>query len=344
MARQRLSWVDLAKVVSICLVTSYHTAPPLTGYAAQMVQLLRMPAFFLIAGFLFDDRKFPTLWSLVKHRARQLLIPYGCFEALLIALTSRSWDDCGQSLVNALLGHPTTCYPLWFLMCLFGMQVTHYLGIRLTDRLTQGQWQQHRLQLLGAYIVCCTLLSPLELTQHLQLNAIVQNLPFYAAANCAKDLVSRIDWRQKKTATCLICGLLLVIVKYRWQVIAGEDGIVGSHWLTDMAYYLTHLTAGLLLLPPYIACCKAIGEAIGHRHLIEYLGSNTVVILALHTYYIIVLSHVIDQTMGADTLGQHPWLNPLLTLLIVLGHYPIIWAINRWLPWMLGRGHRTAAQ
>lgn len=334
MAQPRLTWVDLAKVISICLVTSYHTPPPLTGYTAQLIQLLRMPAFFLIAGFLFNGQRFPNLKALLIHRARQLLIPYLAFETLLIGLTCHDGASIREASINALLGHPTVCYPLWFLVCLFGMQVIHYVGLQLTQRLSHktvlttktGLW------LLAAYIGICTLLSPLELTQHFQLNAVIVNLPFYAAANCCKPLVRNIEWRQyKTTAACLAGGLLLVALKYSW----GEEA---GGWLHGAIYYLMHLAAGLLLLPPYIATCKAVGQAIGHQRLVEYLGSNTIVILALHTYYIIIISHLLDLT----TVGM--WLNPLLTVLIVLGHLPIIWAINRWMPWLLGRGRRTGAQ
>lgn len=332
MAHTRLSWIDLAKVVSICLVISYHTPPSLTGYTAQLIQLLRMPAFFLIAGFLFDDRKFPDLLSLLRHRARQLLIPYCCFEALLIPLTNHGLDEIGSATLHALLGHPTTCYPLWFLVCLFGMQVVHYLGTRLTTRLTGNDWTRHRYWLLGGYIVLSTALAHCDLPQHFQLNAIVTNLPFYAAANCCKDLVLRVSWRQYTTiAACLVGGLLLVGLKMRWLE-------TNTGWWADSLYYLMHLTAGLLLLPPYIATCKAVGQAIGNRRLIEYLGSNTVVILALHTYYIIIINRCVGEVM----LSSHAWANPLLTLLIALAHLPIIWMINRWTPWLLGRARQTA--
>lgn len=327
MGKERLGWIDLAKVISICLVTSYHTAPPLTGYAALLVQLLRMPAFFLIAGFLFDEQKFPSLTALLKHRAKQLLIPYACFETILIPATCRSWDEMLDAVRNALLGHPTVCMPLWFLVCLFGMQVIHYLGIKVLDRLTNGHWQRYRYWLLGTYIVICTLLSPLDLPQHFQLNAIVINLPFYAAANCCKDWVREIQWRHKTTiAACAIGGLLLVWAKSQWPC------------------YLLHLSAGLLLLPPYIATCKVMGRWSRKLPLVEYLGSNTIVILALHNYFVLAITKGLELAIGHDLLPQHGWLNPILTIVVVLCHYPGIKAINAWTPWLLGRARRSGGQ
>lgn len=323
----RLGWVDLAKVVSICLVSSFHTAPALTGYSASLVQMLRMPAFFLIAGLLFDERKFPTLLSLLKHRARQLLVPYLCFECILIPITCSSGAEMADAARNALLGHPTTCFPLWFLVCLFGTQIVHYLGIRLTACLTHDDWSRHRFWLLGAYVTFAVLTAHVPWPQHGQINAIVTNLPFYAAANCAKDVVHAVRWRDwPTTGACLVLGLVLVGVKSEWMT-------AGTGWLSDSAFYFVHVLTGLLLLPPYIATCKVVGSAIGNAKLIEYLGSNTIVILALHTYLIKVFTIVI----GMDNLMGHAWLNPIVTIVIVLMHYPLIWIINQWMPWMLGR-------
>lgn len=340
MAKERLRWVDLAKVISICLVTSYHTPPPLTGYAAQLVQLLRMPAFFLIAGFLFDDRKFASLGTLLKHRARQLLVPYAAYELLLIPLTSRSMSELKEGAMNALLGHPTVCYPLWFLVCLFGMQVVHYVGIRLTDKLTHGGFEAHGRHLLLVYVGLCTVLSPLSLTNHLQLNAIVINLPFYAAANCCKRWISETSWRHYKlTAACLVGGLLLVAVKWRWMEHMEESMGRG------MLYYVMHLSAGWMLLPPYIACCKLLSKMTGKlTKWIAYMGSNTMVILALHTYMILALTKGLEVLTGSGWLLTHGWMNPLLTVAVVAMHWPIIRLINAWTPWLSGKGHRTAAQ
>lgn len=339
MTKERLVWIDLAKVISIVLVTYYHANTLHEGYGAHLVQLLRMPAFFLIAGFLFDDRKFPSLWSLLKHRFRQLLVPYLCFEAILIPLTNHGWEQMLHALENALLGHPTTCIPLWFLVCLFGMQIIHYMGIRLIERVTQKPWREHSFLLLFLYICICLILSPLDLPNHFQLNAIVCNLPFYVAANCCKDQIRQVSWQHSPVliSTCLIMGLGLVWVKMN---LLSDSGT----WMSGAIYYLVHILAGLSLLPPYIACCKSIGNAMGHSHLVEYLGSNTIIILIFHTYFIAAITSVSVILFSQDILSLSPCITYGLVLLIVMAHYPLIKVINRWLPWMLGRGRQTGVQ
>ena len=75
----RYAWVDYAKFFSIFLVVSYHIPHRADGYVGELLSLLRMPAFFMIAGFLFNTNKFHSLSYFLKHRSIQLLIPYISF-------------------------------------------------------------------------------------------------------------------------------------------------------------------------------------------------------------------------------------------------------------------------
>ena len=75
----RYAWVDYAKFFSIFLVVSYHIPHRADGYVGELLSLLRMPAFFMIAGFLFNTNKFHSLSYFLKHRSIQLLIPYTSF-------------------------------------------------------------------------------------------------------------------------------------------------------------------------------------------------------------------------------------------------------------------------
>ncbi|MEG2151037.1 MAG: acyltransferase family protein, partial [Bacteroidaceae bacterium] len=54
MEKERYDWIDYAKFISIFLVISFHTPPHVTGYIGELIRQLRMPAFFLISGFLFN--------------------------------------------------------------------------------------------------------------------------------------------------------------------------------------------------------------------------------------------------------------------------------------------------
>ena len=85
-SKERKVWIDYAKFVSIFLVVLFHTNPNLDGYIFDFLKLLRMPAFFLIAGLLFDINKWNNFIDFFKHRFKRLIIPYFWFSLIFYVL------------------------------------------------------------------------------------------------------------------------------------------------------------------------------------------------------------------------------------------------------------------
>ena len=130
-------WIDLAKFISIFLVVLFHTNPHLDGYIFDFLQVLRMPAFFLIAGLLFNIDKWTKFNDFFIHRFKRLLIPYFWFYLIFYVL----WLFVGRDMVGEselaisplvpakefILGKPNVVLgPYWFITCLFCMQILFY--------------------------------------------------------------------------------------------------------------------------------------------------------------------------------------------------------------------------
>lgn len=332
MNTRRLSWIDYAKVFSICLVVSYHTPPRSEGFGDEMVSTLRMPAFFLIAGFLFDAGKFPSFMAFLKHRGRQLLIPYASFSLIFYLL----WLAFGREMAGDtaplsapitefLTGRPTLIIaPFWFVVCLFTLQTVYYLLQRFIPR--------HRL--FPACLVLPILLTFLDVPQVWQLFNALLYLPFYAFANCFKELISKLSFVHHKIEIFCTLPIAVGIIYLRHHFITeASSGI----W-TDLLCWAMFIAAGILLLPTYIGCCKIAGKWFGPQPLIETIGKNTIIILALHNYYIGLLLIIADRLSGQLHFLEHlPWLNLPITLLVVFSLYYPILAINRWAPFLIGR-------
>ncbi|MCF0232438.1 MAG: acyltransferase family protein, partial [Enterococcus sp.] len=133
--KQRLVWIDYAKVCSMVLVVFYHT-PPQLGAIDTVVGLMRLPAFFLVAGFLFKVEKFDNLWQLVLHRSKQLLVPYFFFFAVFYVIWLLFGRDMAgdtdveiyEPIIEFVTGRPQTiCAPMWFVVCLFSIQIIYYI-------------------------------------------------------------------------------------------------------------------------------------------------------------------------------------------------------------------------
>lgn len=321
----RYVWVDLAKCVSILLVISYHCPPRYDGYLFDILRLLRMPAFFMIAGFLFNYPKFPTFGAFLRHRGVRLLVPYTSFFLifyplwLFVARPLLGGDDLAasplQPLFDFLWGGPTLVVaPYWFICCLFSMQLLHYLLRRYLP-----------LPLLVPVILLLPLLHSLPFSSRLpwNLSRAFLYLPYYALPNLLKAPVRRLGLPHLPLILPMLI-VSLVLIRH----ISSFSGILRD--------YLS-LLSGMLLLPAYILLIKQLSRLPIGRFA-RFIGGNTIIILALQNYIIGAL------LLLPFSLALPPLLHNLLFALLVLFlTIPFILLINRRFPALIGRGARFSA-
>ena len=331
--KQRLAWIDYAKVFSICLVVSFHIPPRFGGMGGELIRLLRMPAFFLIAGFLFNSNKFHSFKEFLLHRSRQLLVPYVAFFGIFYILwllfgRSLSGDEAHWStpLWQFISGQPEIIVATyWFIACLFSIQVIYFLLQKVLPK-------------KGVFAVCVVLSlgsNCLDIPNIWNVASALAYLPFYAFSNCYKEYIHTVSFRTNPLSVML---LLVVAVAGIWMRNRCADDIFWG----EQARHALFLVSGLCLLPPYISLCKMVGKAVGNRRWVEVIGRNTIVILALQNYCIGLLKLVFDRLSGTiGFLDNHAWLNPVLTVAIVIGLYPLLVLVERRVPWLAGRRSTT---
>lgn len=323
----RYTWIDYAKLFSICLVISYHTPPRIDGYAGEVVQMLRMPAFFLIAGYLFRAEKYSSLKAFIKHRSKGLLTPYLSFFVIFYLL----WLCIGRQmiggaeceiplyrpLVEFVWGSPSVVVATyWFICCLFSIQVIHYLLARsLPTRVLVAT------VLAMPYINCFIELRDLPW----QLKAALDYLPFYTLANLMKP---RINTLQRKDLPAAAAAMALALA---CAYFAGQ---------TDEKWLLTtcHTLGGLAAMPLYILMCKAIERMHPIDGIAEFIGRNTIIILALQNYIIGFIILIAQKTATVHLIESSSLANIIITMAVLaLSILPIQW-INRYIPFIVGRG------
>lgn len=323
----RYAWIDYAKVISICLVISYHIPPRADGFWADAIQMLRMPAFFLIAGYLFHIDKFTTLWSFIKHRSIQLLIPYASFFLLFYAL----WLSVGRMMVGGdeleisiwlplrefVLGTPQIVVaPYWFICCLFVIQIVYYLCARHIP----PRWLVV-VVLLAPYIPCLYDFGSCPW----QLGAAFSYLPFYALANICKSHIQRLSFRHLPLCLIALGAALACVYGY---------GKCSNLWVQSTLYTL----GGLLMMPLYILLCKQIPDASPGNKLAAFIGRNTIIILALQNYIIGFILLLAEKYYEWPLLPSAFVTNVCVTMAVLLISIVPILIINRYLPFIIGRG------
>lgn len=135
MSNIRIAYFDIAKFVAMMMVILGHFGVPDIN---RFVFSFHVPLFFLISGYFFKPNK--NTWSLVKLKARQLLIPYifVMFSVIFIyivdaAIKGISVNTITNGVVSYLIGYAygsgyidNVCGhsiqivgPIWFCLALF---------------------------------------------------------------------------------------------------------------------------------------------------------------------------------------------------------------------------------
>lgn len=326
----RLLWIDYARFMSLFLVISYHVPVSLPDYPMWSLRLLQLPSFVFISGLLFRFDKYPSFGAYLKHRSRQLLIPYFCFilifyvlwlGARLLLKTGDPAMPLWQPLAEALMGRPALiCSPLWFVACLFALQIIFYILFR---------WVKQR---WVAVIILSALSLSFAWLQHplkqapWVLDTALAFLPFYGIA---------VFFRKE------ILALMTKPLRY-WIALACVAVHIGAMYCIFHAHLnyftgnLLRIVASLSIIFPYCVLLQLVSSAIGGRRIIDLISSNGVVVLACHLYaisLIIRLAGLTPQGMEGNYLLKYAIAAVVLVLMLV----PIL-LINRYAPFILGKG------
>lgn len=188
--RRRCEYIDIAKGLGIMAVIWGHII--VGHWTGKLVYSFHMPLFFFISGMLFVREKHPEFGPFVKVRARRLLVPYVCYSVItwgiwaLFHWISRSpVESYWAPLLQTVLAQGSGQFmvhnsPLWFIPCLFAVELMYYPISKLRD-----VW------VLVLSMAVCGIGIALEhsfgdsylLTLPWNLDAAVMALPFYALGN-----------------------------------------------------------------------------------------------------------------------------------------------------------------
>lgn len=265
--KQRIGYIDLAKGICILLVVLDHIAD--CGYfnngnypLNEIFEQLRMPLYFILSGLFFKDYA-GGMRELILRKANKILIPYLFFMVLYVG---------ANKALRMLFDLPTgeLWAPLWFLLCLFWMNVLFagtYYGVRrlCRNRMAAEVWLGACTMAMGIGGYCAGQLP-------LRLGTALTCLPFLWAGyllNCKLNLLQRRPHR----AGALCTGVLLVAALH--PMYAGENYFfVNSYAAPLPLVYLSGLLGALGVL--------LLSYAIGRLPVISYIGRYSIIVLCTH--------------------------------------------------------------
>lgn len=316
--KQRIEYIDLAKGICISLVVLLHVYGDLSGAFIKIMNLFRMPLYFVLSGLFF--KTYDGLFPFLKKKTNKLLIPFiftfvfvivpatlllDMKDGLTISIKSVLWGTNGK--LNLGIDGAS-----WFLLCLFLVNILFYLIFLLTKR-----------NIVGITVTTFTCgiigyaLSRFGIWLPLWLDSSLTAMPFfmmgYFLRNYSNILYGRLTIRD--TATSLVLFLLLLIVY--WFDETQSTGIIiygnNDYDINIFSLYFGGFAGSY--------CILILSKRFGHLPGLSYIGRYSIVVLLTHLLYLFLFRNILYQ-LGIPQDGY--MLNMLVYVLIMLLSLPTI--------------------
>lgn len=222
-ASGRLDYIDIAKGLGMLTIIWGHIC--LSGLSHAIVYAFHIPLFFFLSGLVFAPQKYVSFGVFLKKRLKGLLIPYvvysvltwivwACYSYLTHAQVNSYWMPLLQTLIaQGSEGYLVHNVPLWFVMCLFLVQVIYYFLSKLKD------WVNALLCIILCVLgVLSTKASFFDFsTLPWSIDVALMILPFYAFGSLLTKHMSpqkQVEWVINNKWLGVVFAVLCAIVVY----------------------------------------------------------------------------------------------------------------------------------
>lgn len=321
---KRIGWIDLAKGFCIVLVVLSHVSNFVEVDYPLSVQAraFRMPLYFILSGLFF--KQYEGFVGFLKRKVNKLVIPFVFF--LLVTsvlpywfLIRHEWAQLYWFAFKSFLVNRVIMFnePIWFLLCLFEVNILFYILQSLAARLCA---RHHAWLLLGLSLVLGYVGLSLGIAQvrlPLYLDTTLSALPFFAFGWW---LFRRTDFltmpvnMKRDLAIVLLCmavlGLLAVPAKW-----INNEFTIDSLW----SVYPCGVAGTMMVL--------LVSKIIKRVPVLSFWGRYSIIILCTH-YPVMSLLHAI---LGNRMQPGYPFFLMVLVVTLLVCHV-MIHFMRRYMP------------
>lgn len=327
MNKHRVTWIDISKGIGIILVVLGHNTIP--EKMESWIFSFHMPLFFFLSGYLFNKFKYTSLQSLLIKQSKSLLIPYFVFSIFSFLFWYFIKNNVGQSSdinpIDPLIGifysigvNPWLTFnpPLWFLTCLFVVEVLFYIFTK--NRKTKWIISLLIIFSILGYLNSLYNLYRLPWSIDIALTALV----FFGVGNLFKQQNFKIKF---KYITNIIIIISAVSINFLFTKVK-----IDMNYNFYGEYFNFYIAAFSGILATLI-----FAQTIPSFKLLIYLGQNSLTIFALHW----IAKPFVIKLLSIGNLYQESsfFANVLLTILQIIVLIPVCYFLNKYFPFLLGK-------
>ena len=330
----RIPWIDNCKALAISLVALGHVQS--IYLVNEIIFAFVMPTFFFLSGYTFERSAKASFVELIRKKFRSLIVPYIGFSAILFAfwffvrrnfgLSYQTDATVSDVLWQILCGTNSTFFvtPLWFLTCLFMTEIVFWALLRLGKKL--------RIIVIALLfipgLVYWTYMDLLHLP-HLFWN--FDQTCFFLAFLAIGFVTSKRNLAEKFLCS-LKRNLFVALVSVLVFSLAFTIREQTMSWMLFVSMQAVMCFTSLLAF-------VAIVKKIKNNFVLNFIGQNTLTILALHIMVQSILRGVLFKVfhVAPEVLESSLFVGLAMTAVTLAALVPVILLINRFTPWLAGK-------
>lgn len=316
---KRITYIDTAKCIAIILMVLGHILMFYRDNGNSHSQLLviiytfHVAAFFIFTGILFNTKKWmkEPAKKFILSRAKTLIIPYLFFDITMGFVNCILHKTLTlEGIINVILktfSFNPNIGPNWFLITIFISNIIFYYFIKYHKEYFKY------IALIPILIISYNPLNTIDLIIFLSRGII--GFSFIYLGYTLKEYYL---YNQNKRWDIIIISFVLLVS------IAGWNGQIDL-WSCTINNPIYMVIGGLIGTYLIIGIAKHIDNK-----LFQYIGQNTIIILATHSILIKPLHTLFKLEYSNKSLV-------FLLIMIIIIELPIIYICNKYFPKLVGK-------
>ncbi|MDR3594806.1 acyltransferase family protein [Clostridium sp.] len=328
--------INIMKGIGILMVMLGHRSLP--NIIVKYIYVFHMPLFFVISGYLFDVRRYNDNRSFIIKKGRSLLQPYCCFW--IISLIVQALASNANILPKIEYGQLINSFfyitqkgiwngPLWFLVCLFVVEIIYFL---LVKRFGNDYLKLY----IMIFFIIGLLLSKVNLVLPFKIDVAFTGLVFFTLGNMVREY--GLSVRTNKKQDMIIFCITTVIV---FMTAIFFNPVIVSMMVCQYGNYIIFIITSIIGVISIYYIAKIIREF----KLLEFIGSNSLVIMSLHFIIYLVILDPIQYNIINININNF-FIRNILTIVNVVMCLmilkPIIEFINCKVSFIIGKKKNTS--
>ena len=326
--KQRLDYIDIAKALGMLIIMWGHIA---VGKSVTFVYAFHIPLFFFLSGMVFVQDKYPDFLSFIKRRIQTLIVPYIIYSFITWAIwvvysyvSHAEVDSYWMPLIETFIAQGSEGYlvhnvPLWFVSCLFVVELAYFWIAKLSDILN---------------LIICVLLAVASyvLINHCSffdfttlpwsIEVAMAAIVFYASGHLFVKHIGHQLFEQvvnKKRWLFIIIALVLFIGVYYGGLYNGQVSMGHAKIHNPFVFYpIAYLGVFAFIIMSSLIAQSKINDCKWMER-IKWFGQNSFIAMVIHNpikgFVIVVLASALGMERIAVQRGT--W-TAILALIITL--------------------------